>query len=846
MGEGDVEIKGKVVLIKKNVLSPNDFNATVLDDAQDFNSQAVSLQLVSATVGDPNDGNRGIVGEAAHLEEAISSLTSLAAGESEFGVTFRWEEEIGIPGAVIVKNNQEDEFFLKSITLEDYPGKGRIHCVCDSWVYNVSKYTYDRIFFANDTYLPANTPGPLKPYRDDELFNLRGDGVAVDKQLEEWDRVYDYAYYDDLGNPKDPRPVLGGTDEYPYPRRGKTGPPPTEEDTDSKSKPDVYVPRDEKFGHLKQADFLGLTLKSLAQSVIPIIRSLLKGTPNEYDSIEDVLKLFEGGLPVPMTPPINNKVRNDVPFEMLRSIFVTDQAGRSFLKFPLPDNIKEDKTAWKTDEEFARQMLAGVNPLVIRRLQEFPPTSKLDPTKYGNQNSTITAAHIEKNLEGLTVEQALSNNRVYILDSHDALMPYLNRINSTSNKIYATRTLLFLKNDDTLKPIAIELSLLHSEGEEHGAVSQVFTPSEVGVEGSIWQLAKAYVGVNDYGYHELISHWLSTHAVTEPFVIATNRHLSALHPINKLLVPHYRDTMDINASARQSLINAGGILESIVFPDKFAMEMSAVVYKSWNFMEQALPTDLIKRGLAEIITEADGPKLRLLIKDYPYASDGLEIWSAIETWVKEYCTIYYPNDATVQSDVELQAWWKEVREVGHGDLQNETWWPTMQTVSDLTQSCTIIIWLASALHAAVNFGQYAYNAFLPNRPTISRRFMPVPGTKEYEMLETNPDKVFLETITTEIQSITGTALMQLLSMHASDEVYLGTRDSPEWTTDQKTIVAFEKFGGKLLEIEEEISEKNKDPNLKNRRGPVELPYTLLVPTSSPGVTGKGIPNSVSI
>ena len=60
-------------------------------------------------------------------------------------------------------------------------------------------------------------------------------------------------------------------------------------------------------------------------------------------------------------------------------------------------------------------------------------------------------------------------------------------------------------------------------------------------------------------------------------------------------------------------------------------------------------------------------ELELLIKDYPYAVDGLAVWSAIETWVDEYCRIYYPCDDVLRSDVELQAWWKEVREVGHGD-----------------------------------------------------------------------------------------------------------------------------------------------------------------------------------
>ena len=214
--------------------------------------------------------------------------------------------------------------------------------------------------------------------------------------------------------------------------------------------------------------------------------------------------------------------------------------------------------------------------------------------------------------------------------------------------------------------------------------------------------------------------------------------------------------------------------------------------------------------------------------------------------MNEYCSIYYPNNIAIQSDVELQAWWKEIREVGHGDLKDESWWPKMQSVSELSQCCTIIIWVASALHAAVNFGQYTYTAYVPNHPTTSRQLLPEPETTEYEKLKTKPEKVFLETISNELDSIIGISLMEILSSHASDEIYLGQRDSPEWTNNQTALNAFNRFGARLTEIEKKITELNKNPSLKNRIGPVNVPYTLLFPTSSQGLTGRGIPNSVSI
>ncbi|KAE8705565.1 putative linoleate 9S-lipoxygenase 5 [Hibiscus syriacus] len=241
-------------------------------------------------------------------------------------------------------------------------------------------------------------------------------------------------------------------------------------------------------------------------------------------------------------------------------------------------------------------------------------------------------------------------------------MPYFRKINSTSTKIYASRTVLLVRDDGTLKPLEIELSLLDLKGDRYSAVCEVYTPAHNGAE----------------------------------------------------------------------------------------------VYKDWNLLDQALPSYLKKR-----------------------------------------------NDEMVQ-DSELQAWWKEDREEGHGDKKEEPWWPKMQTREDLIQSWTIIIWLSSAVHSATNFSQYPYAGYAPNRPTITRRFIPEKDTPEYAELESNPDK-------------------------ASDETVL---------------TAFKEFGNRLSGIEERIVQRNNDKRLKNRIGPVNVPYTLFYPTSDAGITGRGIPNSL--
>lgn len=69
-----------------------------------------------------------------------------------------------------------------------------------------------------------------------------------------------------------------------------------------------------------------------------------------------------------------------------------------------------------------------------------------------------------------------------------------------------------------------------------------------------------------------------------------------MHPIFRLLHPHFRYTMEINALARGYLINGDGIIESSFSPGKYSIALSSVAYDlEWRFDHQALPADLINR-----------------------------------------------------------------------------------------------------------------------------------------------------------------------------------------------------------------------------------------------------------
>ncbi|BBN02036.1 protein MpLOX7 [Marchantia polymorpha subsp. ruderalis] len=810
-------------------------------------------------------------------------------------------------GAIIVRNNNKEEFYLNSVKLKRTKN---IHDVpkdsddwdwvfeCDSQVHPTVDPQKDfRVFFPDRA---VYFPGTLTKLKEHELDRMRGDVTHLQDDMV----VYDYDVYNDLGFDFN----LGGS-QFPYPRRLK--------------KPSLFEPSsgESTTGHgntvfqtfihtaiekVTDANFVGSKLVDPKKTFSSILE--VAAMDNRFVHQTEALGVLDLLLELFDMATFNKNPRIVL---LQKFIHVLKEVLQAF-DFPKPRSVitLEPKvvSTWSdvlmNDDEFGRQALAGMNPTVIQLLKTFPSSET------GKKTTDLQDA-VEQYLSstgGLTLEQAIEANKLFIIDYHDAFKAYVGEINKVSGrKTYAGRAIFLANDQGKLSPVAIELSLPKDRRDQNCTLHRVFTPgvaqqelqpSSKGKGGSSdpadepllnpwWELAKIHFISLDFAYHELVSHWLQSHAVMEPIIIATKRTLlSKVHPIGNLLEPTFKNTLDINFDARQILINKIGIISDNFTAGEYSMKISSGAYKAWRFDKQGAPADLVARGMATIPDPNNKDDVVLVVKDYPYAQDALDMWKVIKAWVRDYVQIFYKSSADVlndpQNDGALQNWWTELRTRGHPDIKEG--WPELDSVDSLVEILTTIFWIAGPHHAAVNFGQYDYAGYVIQRSSMTRQLIP-----EFNVKKTQDAwrSYILDTIATPRQTFQVIAILKVLSTHVEEEQYLG---EDEWTINahgkNKGLIQdigegiedvidsiknifwhkpagasqaadaekdlqkkFKKFSDSVSALEKTIEHRNKAARSlpwSNRIGYSKLEYTLLLPQSKAGMTGMGVPYSTSI
>ena len=152
-------------------------------------------------------------------------------------------------------------------------------------------------------------------------------------------------------------------------------------------------------------------------------------------------------------------------------------------------------------------------------------------------------------------------------------------------------------------------------------------------------------------------------------------------------------------AAATSLIAPDGPIDHIFAGTIESTQALAVAARlGFDFTARMLPHDLEARGVG--VSSA--------LADFPYRDDALLVWNAIREWAHRYIALYYTGDADVAGDSELAAWTAclegEAKISGIGPIA---------TRDRLVDVCTMIIFTASAQHAAVNFPQKDIMTFAP-------------------------------------------------------------------------------------------------------------------------------------
>ncbi|CAH8834475.1 unnamed protein product [Trichobilharzia szidati] len=275
---------------------------------------------------------------------------------------------------------------------------------------------------------------------------------------------------------------------------------------------------------------------------------------------------------------------------------------------------------------FGAQRIRGCNPYTIQLCRTLPKSFQL------------AANWLKPHLEGWTLRQMVSANRLYILDFH--IMEGLSC--KRGRELCAPLAIFFYTEKRQLKPIAIQLDRNSND------TSAIILPTD---PASIWLQAKLWVNLADACHHMIVGRLL-THLILESVYVSLRRNMSQSHPIYHLVAPHFRSILPVTRKLKEWTFENGWISRNIQLSRKGIKQLLRRAFKKWRFDVNAnIYRELESRG----VYDPNG------LGNYPYREDALLIYHTLEQFVSSYVRLFYPEGAEqIIHDNELQSWRHEI------------------------------------------------------------------------------------------------------------------------------------------------------------------------------------------
>ncbi|XP_019745466.1 hydroperoxide isomerase ALOXE3-like [Hippocampus comes] len=435
---------------------------------------------------------------------------------------------------------------------------------------------------------------------------------------------------------------------------------------------------------------------------------------------------------------------------------------------------------WKDDDFYGYQFLNGVNPHLIKRCYELPP------------NFPVTEEMVKPYLEiGMPLHNEFKRGNMFLYDQK-ILSGIPGRLyHGERLPLPAPLCLLYLNPEKKLIPIAIQVHQQPSED------NPIFLPSDSETD---WLLAKIMVKNADMMTHQAISHLKNTHLISESWAMSLFRNFPLIHPIYKLLIPHFRWILHVNALARETLLGPSGSFKMSSLGLDGTIELMRRAQDELTYSSLCIPDDIRARGLESI-------------PDFYYRDDGLKLWDIIHRFVNSVVGHFYRSNDEVVKDSELQGWIHEI--FTHCFLGSKRLGcpEAFHCVEEVVKFITMVIFTVSVQHAAVNNGQFDYQTFVPNGSLLLRKRSPTAKGQ-------SSMKTILETLPNIGETVMTATILYVLALNYSDTVLLGSYPDERFQ-EPEIKQMMEGFQAGLSSLSDDI---------KARNSKLGVPYTYLDPS----------------
>jgi arachidonate 15-lipoxygenase len=400
-----------------------------------------------------------------------------------------------------------------------------------------------------------------------------------------------------------------------------------------------------------------------------------------------------------------------------------------FVSLPTPLMLALERQPWMPKDDkpceqdwfFGHLQIAGFNTTNLRGVvAERIAGSQAVALADLQQKMPVSDALLQGVLgdQGITLAHAIAERRLYVCD-YSMLEGASADCFHGEQRYLAAPIALFYWNPTpppgyppggALQPIAIQLAQRFD-----AEAAPMYTPnnSAGGNDANLlkWRIAKYIVNVVCAIQHESVAHLGDCHLIIEPIVVASHRQLSGQHPLLKLLLPHFRFTININDDAIHSLIVPGGVVATNVGPAiESTRALVASAHQAWRWDQNSPDQVFAVRGVDRLAV-------------FPFRDDTLLLWAAIKRYVSAYLRLYYKSDQDVREDSELQGWINELTSPlycgfkGLGGLLPAADGSGRQVIDSLdylTEMVAHIIYRAGPQHASVNYAQYPLMSYMPS------------------------------------------------------------------------------------------------------------------------------------